>query len=108
MPRAVAVFVVEQHDEIRDARKVVEGTFDQLLDRLFRRQALKIELALLGADFLIDPLKHRQIERVLVSRPQRPEHQIDHMFPAGALGGRARAESVPKIADSVGVFEKKK
>src|SRR5829696_10505194 len=46
MPGAAAVFVVQQHDEIGVRGEVVEGTFDQLLDRLFGRQSLQVELAL--------------------------------------------------------------
>ena len=58
-------------------RKMVEGTFDQLPDGLFRRQALKIELALLGADFLIYPLKHREVERILVAEIMINELLVD-------------------------------
>ena len=82
MPGAVAVFVVEQHDEIRMQRQMVERAFDQLLDCLLRRQSRKVELALLGADFLVDPFQYRQIERVLVA-----EIMIDQLLvDAGAIG----------------------
>jgi hypothetical protein len=67
MARAAAVFVVEQRDEIRMSGEVVEGGFDQIADRQFRRQALEIELALLLADLLIDPFQHREVECVLVT-----------------------------------------
>ena len=67
MAGAAAVFVVQQHDEVGMGGEVVEGGLDQPLDRLFGRQALEVELALLGADFLIDPFQHRQIQRVLVA-----------------------------------------
>src|SRR6185295_16593486 len=67
MAGAAAVFVVQQHDEVGVRREVVEGTLDQLLDRLFGRQSLEIELALLGADLLVDPFQHRQIQRILVA-----------------------------------------
>jgi hypothetical protein len=46
---------------------VVEGAFDQLLDRPLRRQPLEVEFALLGPDFLIDPFQHGEVERVLVA-----------------------------------------
>ena len=67
MPGAAAVFVVQQHDEIRVGVEMVEGGFRQLLDRRFGRQAFEVELALLGADFLVDPFQHGEIERVLVA-----------------------------------------
>src|SRR5687768_6509613 len=46
VPGAAAVFVVQQHDEVGVRGEVVEGTFDQLLDRLFGWQSRKVELAL--------------------------------------------------------------
>src|SRR6476659_6691653 len=55
MAGAAAVFVVQQHDEVRMRGEVVEGALDQLLDRLLGRQSLEVELALLGADFFVDP-----------------------------------------------------
>ena len=64
---AVAVFVIEQQNEIRVPRQVIERALDQFPDRPFRRQSLEVELALLGADFLIHPFQDRQIERVLVA-----------------------------------------
>src|SRR5439155_15817871 len=67
MPGAATVFVVQQHDEVRMCGEVVEGTLDQLFDRLLWRQSLEIELALLGADLLVDPFEHRQIQCVLVA-----------------------------------------
>ena len=82
MAGAAAVLVVQQHDEVRMRGEVVEGAFDQLADGPFRRQALEIELALLGADFLVDPFEHREIERVLVA-----EIMIDQLLvDAGARG----------------------
>ena len=53
-----------------------------LLDRLFRRQALEVELALLGADFLVDPFQHRQVQRVLVAEIVVDQLLVD----AGARG----------------------
>ncbi len=67
MAGAAAVFVVQQHDEVGMGGEVVEGGLDQPLDGLLRRQAFEVELAFLGADFLIDPFQHRQIQRVLVA-----------------------------------------
>ena len=67
VPRAAAVLVVEQHDEIRVRLEMVERALDQLADRPFGRQPLEIELALLGADFLVDPFQHGQIQRILVA-----------------------------------------
>ena len=62
--------------------EVVERTLDQFADRLFRRQALQIELAFMGPDFLVDPFQHRKIERVLVA-----EIMIDQLLvDAGTLG----------------------
>src|SRR5215470_4027164 len=63
-------------------RKVIEGTLDQLADRGLRRQSLEIELAFLGADLLIDPFQHGEIERVLVAEIVVDELLVD----AGALG----------------------
>ena len=74
---AAAVFVVQQHDEVGMRGEVVEGTFDQLLDRLFGRQSLEVELALLGADLLVDPFQHRQIQRVLVAEVMIDELLVD-------------------------------
>jgi hypothetical protein len=82
MLRTAAVLVVEQHDEIRMRGEVVERTRDQLSDRLFGRQALEIELALLLADLLIDPFEYRQIERVLVT-----EIMIDELLVDSGAGG---------------------
>ena len=82
MAGAAAVFIVQQHDEIGMQREVVERAFDQFPDRLFGRQSLEVELALMGADFLVHPFQHRQIERVLVA-----EIMIDQLLvDAGALG----------------------
>ena len=41
------------------------------------------------------------------SRPQRLHHQVDHVLAARPLGG-GLLRSLPKIADKVGVLEKKK
>ena len=67
MPRAVAVFIVEQNDEVGVFGKVVEGALDKLADGLFGRQSLQIQLMLLGADLLINPFKDREVERILVA-----------------------------------------
>src|SRR4051794_28788346 len=80
--RAGAVFIVEQQDEVRMGGKVVERAFDQLLDCLLRRQAGKIELALLGANFLVDPFEYGKVERVLVAEIMVDELLVD----PGALG----------------------
>src|SRR5258707_14297878 len=48
-------------------REIVERTLDQLLDGALGSQPLEIELALVGADFLVDPCQHRKVERVLVA-----------------------------------------
>ena len=47
-----------------------------------RRQALQIELALLGADFLIDPFQHREVQRILVAEVVIDQLLVD----AGARG----------------------
>ena len=52
---------------------------------LLRRQALEIELALLRADFLIDPFQHGEVERVLVA-----EIMIDQLL----VDARARRDLV--------------
>ena len=67
MPGAATVFVVQQHDEVRMCGEVVEGTLDQLFDGPLGSQPFQVELALLGADFLVDPFEHRKVERVLVA-----------------------------------------
>src|SRR3954454_25045043 len=77
MPGAAAVLVVKQHDEVAMRGEVVEGTLDQLLDLLLGRQALEVEFALLGADFLVDPFEHRQIQRVLVAEVMIDELLVD-------------------------------
>ncbi len=82
VPGAAAVLVVQQHDEIGVGGEVIEGTLDQLLDRLFGRQAFEIELALLGADLLINPFQHCQIQRVLVA-----EVVIDQLLVDAGAGG---------------------
>ena len=77
---------------------MIEGTFDQFLDRLFGRQSLEVELALLGADFLVDPFQYRQIQRVLVAEIMIDELLVD----AGTRGdlvdpgaGKAAAGEFP-------------
>src|SRR3977135_419721 len=82
MAGAAAVFVSEQENKVRMRREMVEGTFDQPLDGLFRRQPLEVELALLGADFLVNPFKHRQVKRVLVAKIMIDKLLVD----AGAAG----------------------
>src|SRR5476649_1616822 len=82
MPGAAAIFIVEQQDEIGVQSEVVKGAFDQLPDGLFGRQSLKVELALVLPDLLVDPFEYRQIERVLVT-----EIMIDQLLvDAGTLG----------------------
>src|ERR1700690_1133728 len=44
VPRAIAVFVIEQHDKIRMPRQMIERTLDQLLDGPFGRQPREVEL----------------------------------------------------------------
>ena len=120
MRRAATVLVVEQRDEVRMRGEVVEGALDQLLDRLLGRQSLEVELALLGADLLVDPFQHRQIQRVLVA-----EIVVDQLFvDAGArrdlvdpgagqpAGGkftpRRRQQLLPRcgrVARKIDVFE---
>ena len=75
-------FIVLLNDENRGGARhvrgeVVEGTLDQLLDRLFGRQSLEIELTFLGADFLVDPFQHRQIQRVLVAEVMIDQLLVD-------------------------------
>ena len=82
MPGAVAVFVVEQHDEIRmRARWSKELSISFLMARS-GGSPVEIELTLLGADFRIDPFQHRQIERVLVA-----EIVIDQLLVDAGAGG---------------------
>ena len=81
MPGAAAIFIVEQHDEIGVRGEVVERTLDQLLDGLFRRQALEVQLALLGPDLLVNPFQHRKVERVLVA-----EIMIDQLLVDAGAG----------------------
>ena len=82
MAGAAAVLVVQKHDEIRVFRQMIERGLDQPADRLVRRQALEIELALLLADVLIDPFEHGEVERVLVAEVVVDQLLVD----AGALG----------------------
>src|SRR5258707_1380623 len=77
VPGAAAVLVVQKHNEIRVFREMVERGFDQFADRLFRRQAFEIELALLLADVLIDPFEHGEVERVLVAEVVIDELLVD-------------------------------
>src|SRR5450755_8471 len=81
-PGSAAIFIVQQHDEIGMRREVVERTLDQLLDGLFGRQALQVQLALLGPDLLVDPFEYGKVERVLVT-----EIMIDQLLvDAGSIG----------------------
>ena len=64
---ATPVFIIEQHDEIRVQVEVIERAFDQLLDRLVRRQSCKVQLAFLSANFLVHPFQDREVERILVA-----------------------------------------
>src|SRR3954469_2469648 len=82
VPRAAAVFVVEQKDEVRMRGEMVEGTLDQLLDGFLRRQPLEVELALLGTDFLVNPFKYREVKRVLIAKIVIDQLLVD----AGAAG----------------------
>ncbi len=82
MPRAAAIFVIEQQDEVRMRGKVVERAFDQFPDRPLRRQARKIKLAFLGADFLVNPFQHSEVERVLVA-----EVMVDQLLVDPGTGG---------------------
>src|SRR5437868_216516 len=77
VPGAPTIFVVQQHDEVRVRGEVIEGTLYQFLDRLFGRQSLEVELALLGADLLIDPFEYRQIQRILVTEVVIDELLVD-------------------------------
>ena len=74
---AAAILVVEQQDEVRMRGKVVERALDQLADGPFRRQARQIELALLGADFLVNPFQHGEVERVLVAEVMVDQLLVD-------------------------------
>jgi len=121
MAGATAVLVVQKHDEIGVCREVIERGLDQFPDRLFRRQAFEIELALLLADIGVNPFEDSKIERVLVAEIVIDELLVDagagsDLVDAGAgeavpgeLQARRAARldrSLPKIADSVGVLDR--
>src|SRR5690348_10581467 len=98
MAGAAAIFVVEQHDEVGVGGEMVEGAFDQLLDRLFRRKPLQIKFALLRADFLVDPFQHGEIERILVAEIMINELLVDAGAGRDLVNPRAGKPAVGKFA----------
>ena len=102
MPGAAAIFVVQQHDEIGVRREMVEGALDQLLDRLFGWQALQIELALLGPDFLVDPFQHGEIKRILVAEIVVDQLLVDAGAGRDLVDPRAGKPALGKFAPGRG------
>src|SRR3984885_2256229 len=94
VPGAVTVLVIEQDNKIRMPRQMVERALDQLLDGLFRRQSREVEFALLGADFLIYPFKHGEIQRVLVAEIMIHQLLVDAGAQRNLIDSCAR-EAIP-------------
>src|SRR5690349_14752579 len=98
MAGAAAVLVIEQQDEVRMGREVVEGTLDQFADRGFRRQSLEIERALLGPDFLVNPFQYRKIQRVLVAEIVKDQLLVDACALGNVVDARAGQAAAGEFA----------
>ncbi len=78
--------------------EMIERTLDQLPDGAFRRQPFEVELALLGADLLVDPFQHREVERVLVAEIMIDQLLVDAGASSDLVDPRAGKAASGKFA----------